>query len=408
MKHIVTLEEFLERLKEKHGDSIEYVSGFKNMRTKCMFRCKKDGHTWFATPTNIVNHKRGCPECAKRIRAEKRRTPIEKLIQKLKEVHGDDILYAGGFKNMNTKCWFFCTKCNELFYTYPSGIIYNGCGCPKCAIYKPTTPIEKVIELVDIVSNHTIEYVSGYTKIGAKCRWRCRICGYEWETTPNSILSGHGCKKCYVASRIIPLETIIKLVTELFDDTIEYVNGYIDSKTKCKWRCKVCGYEWEADPHALIQHHIGCRVCTMKRLHESMERPVYNALSKKSVLFKYDKALEGCFYNRENVIQKHPLRADFRLEKYPIILETDGRQHHFPMGGREAEIKEIQERDEIKNKWCKEHGYILIRVTSSPTHEWGTEKHITLKELLDLIEKCITEDGVVDIEAFQPYDFNRD
>ena len=135
-----------------------------------------------------------------------------------------------------------------------------------------------------------------------------------------------------------------------------------------------------------------------------METPVIEALTAKKVDFVHDCSLEGSNYNGSSF----PLRADFRFKKYPIIIETDGKQHFkHNVGGRDN-LNYTIERDLHKNKWCKEHEYILIRVTSSPTKEWGTEKHITLKELLDLIEKHITENGIVDVKAFKPYDFNKE
>lgn len=116
--------------------------------------------------------------------------------------------------------------------------------------------------------------------------------------------------------------------------------------------------------------------------------------------------MDGCNYNDS----KFPLRPDFRIEtiKGNLCIEADGIQHFVPIYGEET-LKIQQNKDRYKDKILKEKGYILIRVTSSPTKEWGFKNHITLKELLDLIEIGIDfKTGEIDFELFKQYDFNRE
>jgi hypothetical protein len=112
--------------------------------------------------------------------------------------------------------------------------------------------------------------------------------------------------------------------------------------------------------------------------------------------------LKGCYYKTKN----HPLRADFYFD-CGLVIECDGKQHMEAVLGEDAFI-EIQIRDNIKNKYCKKNNICLIRVTSSPTKEWGTEKHITLLELFALLEKGISDKGEINMSVFLPYDFNRE
>lgn len=59
------------------------------------------------------------------------------------------------------------------------------------------------------------------------------------------------------------------------------------------------------------------------------------------------------------------LSFDVYLPKYNVAIEYDGEQHYYPcnlFGGEEG-FKRTQERDKIKNEYCKENGIILYRIS---------------------------------------------
>lgn len=57
--------------------SIEVLGRYKNANTKIRFRCKRCGNEWLTRPSVILNHRSGCPECAKRKRSASHRRPVE-------------------------------------------------------------------------------------------------------------------------------------------------------------------------------------------------------------------------------------------------------------------------------------------------------------------------------------------
>lgn len=403
--HTTSLETMLIKLKEKWNGLIVYVSGYKNYNTKCLFHCTVDGYEWENSPHNIL-YGEGCPICSKKRVAEKRSVSLEKFLKRLKDIWGDSVEYISGYKNMTTKCFFRCTIHNHIWETTPSNLVNNKHGCPVCGIEhikeKQRMPLEEVLDLIKIIFNDTIEYVGGYANTQTSCIWRCKVCGREWRSNPNNLMRGHGCKNCAAKrngeNRIPPIEKVIERVEKKHDHKIEYVSGYIDCSTLCLWRCRECGHEWYLSP-SKIMFGSGCSVCKA----HSMEKPVAEALRKKKVKFIHNKKLEGCVYKR------YCLRPDFRIEENGIklVIECDGKQHNCPIHGEEA-LRDQQAKDRCKDKFLKEHGYILIRVTSSLKKEWGTERHITLPELMKLIEEGIDENGNINIEVFRPYDFNRE
>ena len=222
------------------------------------------------------------------------------------------------------------------------------------------------------------------------------------------MLHGHGCCKCGHEHRIqiscLTIEEIKQRLWELYHgDIIINETSYTKVWDYAEFKCNVCGNIWRTKVSDLLYvKRVGCPLCVKK----SMEKPVIDALKNKKINFKHNVALEGSNYNGSS----HPLRVDFIIEtdKGKLAIETDGVQHFTSIYG-EDELKYIQEHDRHKDKILKEKGYILIRVTSSPTKEWGFKNHITLKELLDLIEIGIdSKTGEINFELFRKYDFNRE
>ena len=56
-----THDKFVQQLGERNPD-VEAVGEYKKAREKMEFKCRKCGHTWYATPDNILRG-RGCPKC---------------------------------------------------------------------------------------------------------------------------------------------------------------------------------------------------------------------------------------------------------------------------------------------------------------------------------------------------------
>ena len=122
-------------------------------------------------------------------------------------------------------------------------------------------------------NSENIEILGKYEGSKIKIKCKCKIDGYEWEVTPNRLLSGNdGCPKCAIKSRIDKQtkthEKFIQEIKEINDD-IEILGTYKTNKTKIKCRCKVDGYEWETIPSNLLRGQ-GCPKCAgaMKLTHE--------------------------------------------------------------------------------------------------------------------------------------------
>lgn len=78
--------------------------------------------------------------------------------------------------------------------------------------------------------------------------------------------------------------------------------------------------------------------------------------------------------------RKRPLRFDFFLPEFNLIIEYDGEHHFEPIKrwGGEARFKDIQQRDAKKNEFCEENNIKLLRIS------YLEDVESILKEKLDL------------------------
>lgn len=331
----------------------------------------------------------------------------EQFIAEMEKIN-PNIKVLGIYVNYKTKIEVMCKICGHIWKGTPNHLL-GGRGCSECSKEKQRLSVfdEFIIQLYEKHEGRVV-YVSGFKTKHQKCKFLCLICGHLWTAYPCNVLkSDYGCPKCghhgCSEKRMFPLTEMLKRLKEVYGDSIIYVSGYDGMAKKCKWKCAKCGKEWEATPNSVINAHHGCVLCVVS----TMEKPVIEALAKKNIIPVHNQPLKGCIYKTDTC----PLRPDFLIERFDgkLWIECDGRQHFVDIHNNQIRFQEDQERDAIKNQYAKEHGYILIRVTSSPTKKWGTEKHITLKQLLKLIEIGIdSETGKINFELFRQYDFNRE
>lgn len=84
-------------------------------------------------------------------------------------------------------------------------------------------------------------------------------------------------------------------------------------------------------------------------------------LNKLNINYIYQKTFKDCYNPKTNYL----LRFDFYLPDYNILIEYDGEQH-FDVRKHgwftEKAYQEIKERDQLKNKYCREKNIPLLRI----------------------------------------------
>ena len=74
-------------------------------------------------------------------------------------------------------------------------------------------------------------------------------------------------------------------------------------------------------------------------------------LKKEGIQFETQKKFEGM---RSNL----PLKCDFYIKNFNLVIEYNGRQHYEPikLWGGTKQLKKTQELDKIKKEFCLENG----------------------------------------------------
>lgn len=191
-------QEYIEELKEKNPD-IEVVEQYIDTKTKIQHYCLKHDVYWKAAPYNVLLGK-GCEQCkSEKLRVFRIKTN-EQYVNELKNINPNIIPleeYMGAAAPMLHKCLLH----NVVWTPIPHDLL-SGRGCKQCGIDKMTekanarrlTQDEYEFDVYQI--NPQIEVVGKYVDCSTKIMHRCKIDGYEWLVTPDSIKQGTGCPKC--------------------------------------------------------------------------------------------------------------------------------------------------------------------------------------------------------------------
>lgn len=194
----------------------------------------------------------------------------------------------------NEIVWWKCPECGHEWKSSINSMTRPGrFGCAICAKYqrgKTFTKgiVRKVGSLLETMPKLAAEWHP--TKNGALTPaditsgrfkpvwWKCKKCGYEWKASPNNRKRGIGCPCC---SGRVPKQGVNDLATlypQLSSEwnygknqgtaPSEYLPG---SGKKIWWKCKKCGYEWQAEIRRRSQKNQGCPFCS----HEKNKRQMY-------------------------------------------------------------------------------------------------------------------------------------
>lgn len=326
----------------------------------------------------------------------------QSAVEKVLNLHSN-LIYLGGFIVSYKNCKWKCNICGYEFEASPAHLFKKeGIYCANCN-HKRCLSASEVNEKIQKEHDGKVKMIeSTFIFTNKPALMECNE-GHQWWAKPIDVYTGskNGCGKCSHKVKQT-YDEVKERVDILFDGTLYFSReDYEVSYIKTPIYCKICGHTFFRQINQMLHRKNGCPNCRLHSIENVVIKALDNKFDDRKNFYYHNLGIKGCFYNGG----KLPLRADFQFKKYPLIIETDGKQHFIAMFG-EDDFKLIQSRDVAKNEFCKKNGICLIRVTSSP--KWGTEKHITLQKLLELIDLGIDEQGNVNMQVFKPYDFNRE
>jgi hypothetical protein len=303
----------------------------------------------------------------------------------------------------------------------------SGSNCPAEASNHKKTTEEFTAQIAAL--NPNIEILSPYKTARKPIRCRCRVHDFEWETTPDSLLSHPRCRLCVndkLRAERARSQEEFRALLETVDPEIEIIGKYVNSFTPIACRCRKCSHEWAPQPVNLLAGY-GCPECagTKRLTRKELNRRLKAIRSDFVAVGKYksrkDKTTVQCVYcgrtaemtpesllrgSRcschppwfsspqeefiaallEKVLQEKPLRHDRQLigmeldmlfSEHKIAVEPGAWYYH----------QDKLDSDQEKRKACAELGIRLITVY------YGTkgERSVNDKDVLWIESECVAD-----------------
>lgn len=347
---------------------------------------------------------------------------IDKLVNKLIEVHGEKYIYDMSI-DKDYKINIFCKKCEKWFVQN----IYkhkNGHSCTNCFGGVVLTKEEFIKKSIGRNGNNCDYSNIIYNNSKTKVKLVCKIHNFIFYQTPNNHLSDsvpiEGCKGCPVCSKNTKLtnDEFIKRSTKIHGGKYDYSNvKYINQRDRVKIKYRERNYWFSQSPsNHIYSSKEGCNKCKKSPDYDT-EIFIFKARKKHGDRYLYDKVLFtgrendvtiGCkkhgyfkvkpfthivgtkcpkcsaslgeerlmeyfiskniYFEKEKTfdgcVDKSLLQFDFYLPDYNLIVEYDGQQHYIAVKnwGGANKLNDTIRKDNIKNKYCQYNNIKLIRI----------------------------------------------
>lgn len=351
--YYVSQEDFIVKLEDRKNKNVLILSKYINAKTKIECLCKICGYTWNATPDSILRGT-GCRKCADKERSSLLKKTTDTFINELRMIN-DKIEIIGEYTGANDNIACKCIICDYMWSPISSSLL-QGCGCPYCSGCITLTHDEFVEKIKEKINENIIilgKYVNSTTKIECKCK----KCGYVWDTLPERILKGNGCKKC--ANKELSKKKMKKhddFVIQMKDvnSEITVIGKYTGANKKIMCQCKICNHIWEPTPSSLL-NGTGCPKCSCSYGEKIIS------------IFLFDNKITFESQKRFNVLKGiggKSLSYDFYLPQYNLLIEFQGEQHIHAREyfGGEEKLKIQQEHDRRKREYAKQNNINLLEI----------------------------------------------
>ena len=126
------------------------------------------------------------------------------------------------------------------------------------------------------------------------------------------------------------------------------------SSDKVYWKCKECGYEWQALIYSRTCNNTGCPNCSKSKGETKIKEYFLENNIKSNQHFKFDNLLG---------VGKRKLSYDFYLPQYNLLIEYQGQYHDGTANNQtEEEYLIQQEHDKRKHDYAKNHNINLLEI----------------------------------------------
>lgn len=361
-----SIKESIELLNKLFPNKYEII-GTELKPTKLILKCKDCEEIIKCTPREIRT------SILKTSLCKKCRTPWTKelVIQrwKIKWENRYEILNIdfSGKTWLTTIITVKCNLCGKVISGRVKDLLHSftPCDCDKTKIMTPEIFLKKSKE---IWGENVFEYINtDVHTIQDKATLKCLKHNKIFEQRACAHLDHqNGCPECKREVNIkngrLPQEEFIRRCQVIYGDQFTYEKThYVDLDTPVIVTCKYHG-DVEQNPSYLLKH-VGCPICMQDKDFVSKgEKFVMKVLRENNIDYEFHKEFEDCIY-------RDKLEFDVYVPSFNACIEYQGEQHYkvvrfhnCTQEQAEENFKEIQIKDNIKRKYCKDKGIDLIEI----------------------------------------------
>lgn len=238
--------------------------------------CQEHKHSWQAIIKNRAKGI-GCPYCSGRnatMGTNDLATLFPELATEWDYEKNDGLTPYNVPTGSNKKVWWKCKTYNHSWQAFIQNRTKHNQGCPYCSGRRAlfgfndlTTTDPDIAAEWAYENNNDLKPTEVTRGSNKKVWWRCKE-GHKWESTVNSRTAGHGCPYCSGQRAVKGINDLSTTNPELLAEWDYKKNKDIDINTvmhgshqKAWWKCKECGYEWQASISNRAKGK-GCPLCS--------------------------------------------------------------------------------------------------------------------------------------------------
>ena len=267
----------------------------------------------------------------------------EEFIKRFKKIHPESQIELLEYTAISKPCAIKCLDCGEI-HKYANGnkaLTYSWC-CDKIdKLSSIRSRLDKDYQYIKQVDRNYIilKHIS---------------CGNEFKRAINSAYKEpNSCPHCknWKQKLMIPIEEVQSQLDEQFDKQIKILeyNGQLEKNT---YKCLKCGLIFKRNSISQKASK-GCPKCDSQK--SNGERKMAKLLRQHNLEYKEQITFDDLPL----------LRFDFGVykeNKLLYLIEIQGEQHYQDREIFRDSLEIIQERDERKRQYCKEHNITLYEI----------------------------------------------
>ena len=189
-----------------------------------------------------------------------RKLTTQEFIDRLSETN-PSISVLGEYVNCKTRIKVRGISCGHEWMGNPHDLL-GGHGCPTCRYINNSNRTRKTNEqfIEDLRRiSPSIEPLDIYQTSQTPIRVRCKVCHYEWQVKPNTLMNGSGCAQCAGLRKKSTEEFKAELNSK--NSNIMVLGEYSNNRSEIRVKCLNCGHEWSPTAKSLLMGR-SCPECS--------------------------------------------------------------------------------------------------------------------------------------------------